>query len=133
MTISLDPDTVVDATSCWVAVCPLTSLVRERGAAALVDGTQVALVRTHDDTVYAVQQLDPYSGAMVMARGIVGTRAGAPTVASPMYKQVFDLRTGQCLDTVGKQPVAGLAPDLRVWPVEVVEGVVLVAFPIEDP
>ena len=34
----------------------------------------------------------------MLARGIVGTRGGTPTLASPMYKQVFDLRTGRCLD-----------------------------------
>ena len=41
---------------------------------------------------------DPFSGAMVLSRGIVGSRGDRPTVASPVYKQVFDLATGQCLD-----------------------------------
>jgi nitrite reductase (NADH) small subunit len=35
---------------------------------------------------------------MVLARGIVGSRGDRRTVASPMYKQVFDLATGRCLD-----------------------------------
>lgn len=98
----------------WVRVCAVNDLERERGRAALIDGEQVALFLTHDDRIYAVQQLDPYSGAYVMARGIVGTRADAPTVASPMYKQVFDLRTGACLDSQGKDERA-----LRTWPVSV--------------
>jgi nitrite reductase (NADH) small subunit len=106
----------------WVEVCGLTDLPRERGAAALVEGVQVALFRTHDDRVFAVQQHDPYSGANVLSRGIVGTRGDTPTVASPMYKQVFDLRTGACLDPVGKEPVG-----LVTYPVEVREGVVLVS------
>ncbi|HEY3438382.1 MAG TPA: nitrite reductase small subunit NirD [Actinotalea sp.] len=107
----------------WTAVCHLADLVPERGAAALVGGEQVALFRMHApaDVVLAVQQLDPYSGANVMARGIVGSRGEAPTVASPMYKQVFDLRTGACLDPVGREPV-----DLRTWPVHVEGGLVLV-------
>ncbi|OZB50420.1 MAG: nitrite reductase (NAD(P)H) small subunit [Cellulomonas sp. 14-74-6] len=105
----------------WTLVCQLTDLVPERGAAALVDGAQVALFRVGDREVLAVQQLDPYSGAHVMSRGIVGSRAGAVTVASPMYKQVFDLRTGRCLDPVGKEP-----HDLRTWPVRVEDDVVLV-------
>ena len=88
----------------WTPVCAMEDLPRERGVCALVGDRQVALFRTFDDVVYAVQQLDPYSGAQVMSRGIVGTRAGAPTVASPMYKQVFDLRSGRCLDPVGKDP-----------------------------
>lgn len=110
--------------STWVGVCRLDDLAPERGAAALVGGAQVALFRTFDDSVYAVQQRDPFSGAFVMSRGIVGTRGPAPTVASPMYKQVFDLRTGECLDAVGKEPVP-----LTVWPVEVRDDTVFVARP----
>lgn len=98
----------------WVRVCTINDLERERGLAALIDGEQLALFRTHEDRIHAVQQLDPYSGAYVMSRGIVGTRGDVPTVASPMYKQVFDLRTGACLETLGKD-VRGL----RVWPVTV--------------
>lgn len=98
----------------WVRLCAITDLERERGLAALIGGEQVALFRTHDDRIHAVQQLDPYSGACVMSRGIVGTKGDAPTVASPMYKQVFDLRTGACLDTQGKD-----AQGLRVWPIAV--------------
>jgi nitrite reductase (NADH) small subunit len=98
----------------WVRVCTISDLERERGLAALIDGEQVALFRTHEDRIHAVQQLDPYSGAYVMSRGIVGTKGDAPTVASPMYKQVFDLRTGACLETQGKDEYS-----LQVWPVAV--------------
>jgi nitrite reductase (NADH) small subunit len=82
----------------WTAVCSVEDLQPERGVAALVDGRQVALFRLFDGSVHAVGHRDPFSGAHVMARGIVGTRGDVPTVASPMYKQVFDLRTGVCLD-----------------------------------
>jgi nitrite reductase (NADH) small subunit len=79
-------------------VCELDLIQPERGVAALIDGVQVALFRTHDDAVYALDNRDPLGGAYVLSRGIVGTRGDRPTVASPMYKQVFDLRTGRCLD-----------------------------------
>lgn len=108
----------------WERVCLLRDLLVERGAAALVGGVQVALFRLPDDTVRVVQQRDPYSGANVMSRGIVGTRGGVPTVAGPMYKQVFDLTTGRCLETAGYAPVQSLAPDLATWPAEVRDGVV---------
>ncbi|QJW34858.1 nitrite reductase small subunit NirD [Cellulosimicrobium protaetiae] len=108
----------------WERVCLLRDLLVERGAAALVGGVQVALFRLPDDTVRVVQQRDPYSGANVMSRGIVGTRGGVPTVAGPMYKQVFDLATGRCLEAAGYVPVQGLAPDLATWPAEVRDGVV---------
>lgn len=103
----------------WTQVCALADLAVERGAAALVGGEQVALFRLHDDTVHAVAQHEPYTQAMVMSRGIVGTRAGVPVVTSPLYKQVFDLRTGACLDTTKGAPVT-----LVTWPVDVRDGVV---------
>lgn len=100
--------------SAWTAVCRLDDLEVERGRAALLGDRQIALFLLHDGRVHATANLDPYSGAHVMSRGIVGTRGDAPTVASPMYKQVFDLRTGACLDTQGKDPRM-----LPVWPVAV--------------
>lgn len=109
----------------WVDVCGLDDLLPERGVAALVGAAQVAVFRLVDDRVLAVSQLDPFSGANVVSRGIVGSRGEAPTVASPMYKQVFDLRTGRCLDAAGKEPRVG-GPDLAAWPVRVRDGRVLV-------
>lgn len=109
-----------------VQVCQLDDLVPERGAAALIDGAQVAIFRLLDGTVRAVSQRDPFSGANVMSRGIVGTRQGEPTVAAPIYKQVFSLNTGRCLDRVGYEPVDGADPDLQVWPASVVDGAVWV-------
>ncbi len=101
----------------WVRVCALTDLEVERGRAALIDGIQIALFLLHSGNVHAVANFDPYCGANVISRGIVGTRQDAPTVASPMYKQVFDLRTGACLDTLGKDDYT-----LRVFPVAARDG-----------
>ena len=81
----------------WVSVCSYDQLVPERGVAALVDGEQVALFRTFDGMLHAIGNRDPFSGAFVLSRGIVGSAGDAPTVASPVFKQVFDLRTGRCL------------------------------------
>ena len=98
----------------WVDVCSYDDLLPERGAAALVGGQQMALFRLADGSVHAVGHHDPFSGANVMARGIVGTRGEIDTVASPVYKQVFDVRTGQCLDDASVR--------LPSWPVEVHDG-----------
>ena len=81
----------------WNPVCPLSRLPLERGVAALVDGHQVALFRL-GDVVHAVDNLDPRSGAMVLSRGIVGSRGDRVVVASPVYKTVFDLESGACVD-----------------------------------
>ncbi|MDM4720776.1 nitrite reductase small subunit NirD [Micromonospora sp. WMMA1363] len=88
------------ATLRWTTVCPLDRLDPDRGVAALVDGVQIALFRTADD-LFAIDNLDPVAGAYVLSRGIVGSRGGVPTVASPLHKQVYDLRTGHCLDLPG--------------------------------
>ena len=80
------------------AVCAVADIPVERGVAALVGGCAVAVFRTFTGAVYALDNVDPFSGASVLARGIVGSRGDAPVVSSPMYKQAFDLRTGVCLD-----------------------------------
>ncbi|MGH9000734.1 MAG: nitrite reductase small subunit NirD [Acidimicrobiia bacterium] len=83
----------------WTDVCAYDDLVTDRGAAALVDGEQVAVFRVSPrGDLYALSNHDPFSDAHVLSRGIVGCRGGVPKVASPMYKQTFDLRTGVCLD-----------------------------------
>jgi nitrite reductase (NADH) small subunit len=85
----------------WTAVCPTSWAEPERGVSALIDGEQVAIFRTHDGSLFATGNRDPIAGSNVMSRGIVGTRGDIPTVASPLHKQVYDLRTGECLDVPG--------------------------------
>ncbi|MEQ3551494.1 nitrite reductase small subunit NirD [Pseudonocardia nematodicida] len=82
----------------WLTICPLQRLQPFRGVAALVSDVQVAVFRHTDDALFAVGNIDPFSGAAVMSRGIVGDRGGEPTVAGPIYKQSFALRDGRCLD-----------------------------------
>ncbi|HEY8922904.1 MAG TPA: nitrite reductase small subunit NirD [Polyangia bacterium] len=83
----------------WVDVCALEDIWPNSGVAALLGGKQIAIVRFGDgDQVYALANFDPFSDAFVIARGIVGDRAGRPKIASPIYKQNFDLETGVCLD-----------------------------------
>ncbi|WP_460795473.1 nitrite reductase small subunit NirD [Microbacterium sp. GXF0217] len=114
MTIAADQQTLI-------RVCGVSDLEVERGRAALFGTTQIALFLLADGSVHALDNFDPFSGANVMSRGIVGSKGEAPTVASPMHKQIFDLRTGECLEAQGKTPVA-----LRVWPVTVVDGTVYI-------
>lgn len=83
----------------WVDVCALEDILPGTGVAALVAGEQIALLRGRDGkALYALSNFDPFSRAFVIARGIVGDRGGVPKVASPIYKQNFDLRSGRCLD-----------------------------------
>lgn len=88
-----------DMASPVLAEVPRGVLRPEQGAAVLLPGGMSAAVfLLHDGSVCAVGNLDPFFGAPVMCHGIVGDRAGEPTVASPLGKQVFSLRTGRCLD-----------------------------------
>lgn len=82
----------------WTDICALEDIIPNTGVGALLGREQIAVVRYGRDQVFAVSNFDPFSKAMVIARGIVGDAHGTPKIASPMYKQGFDLRSGQCLD-----------------------------------
>jgi nitrite reductase (NADH) small subunit len=90
---------VRDTSTTWVDVCLLSAIAPNTGVCALVKGQQVAVFRMgSEDEVFAISNYDPFSKAFVLSRGIVGDRNGIPKVASPIYKQNFNLLTGQCLD-----------------------------------
>ena len=83
----------------WTTACRYDFLIPNRGVGVLLDtGAQAALFRLDDGTVHAVGNIDPFSGAAVLSRGIVGDRGGRATVQSPIKKQAFALDDGTCLD-----------------------------------
>jgi len=80
-------------------VCNLDDIPRNTGVCALVEGKQIAIFRVgEENNLYAIDNLDPFSKANVLSRGIVGCKDGTPKVASPIHKQQFNLQTGECLD-----------------------------------
>lgn len=81
-----------------VPVCRLEDLQPGIGVGALINGQQVALFRLRNDDIYAIGNYDPFSEANVISRGLVGDLKGFKVVASPVYKQHFDLATGRCLE-----------------------------------
>ncbi|HEV7534968.1 MAG TPA: nitrite reductase small subunit NirD [Acidimicrobiia bacterium] len=82
----------------WIEVCRYDAIYPDTGVCALVEGRQVAVFRLSDGGLHAVANFDPFSRVNVLARGIVGDRSGEPKVASPIYKQTFNLRTGVCYE-----------------------------------
>jgi nitrite reductase (NADH) small subunit len=122
-TASLNPTSAEAAT---VVVCRLDQLTPELGVAAIFGEQQVAIFRLADDSVYAVQNQCPFTGAFVMSRGITGSRGDIPTIASPLLKQVFSLLDGTCLATMDKEPLPHLGSTLRTYPVTVREGNVVI-------
>ncbi len=98
-----DPDVAApasDAATGWVAVCGVDDLIPGSGICALVAGREVAIFYLPDShpSLYAVDNRDPIGKANVLYRGIVGDIGGRLVVASPLYKQHFDLATGACLE-----------------------------------
>ena len=81
----------------WVEVCRYEAIYPDTGVCALIQGRQVAIFRLSDGTLHAVSNYDPFSGANVMSRGIVGDRNGEPKVASPIYKQTLQPADGRLL------------------------------------
>ena len=104
----------------WNDVCRLDQLTPNRGVAALLGTPQVAVfLVSPGDEVLAVDNIDPISKAAVLSRGIVGSAGDVLTVASPVYKQRFDLRSGACLDDE--------AVSVATFPTRVVDGLVQVS------
>ena len=103
----------------WTTVCELDALLPNVGVRALLGDSQVAVFRlSGSDEIFAIDAFDPFSNAPVLSRGIVGDVKGRLVVASPIYKQHFDLTTGQCLED---DSVA-----VRTFAVRVVDGQVQV-------
>lgn len=86
----------------WTRVCAATDLAPNTGVCALVNGEQIAIFYSHRlDEVFAISNYDPIGKANVLSRGLICSLGEQICVASPLYKQHFDLRTGACLEEPG--------------------------------
>ena len=104
----------------WTAVCAATDILPDTGVCALVDGVHVAIFHVGAGAqFFAIDNVDPKSKASVLSRGLVGSLGERIVVASPLYKNHFDLRSGECIE----------APEhsVRAHAVRVEEGRVQVA------
>ncbi|MEJ8851311.1 nitrite reductase small subunit NirD [Variovorax rhizosphaerae] len=83
----------------WTAVCAATDILPDTGVCALVDGVHVAIFNVAGaQQFFAIDNVDPKSKASVLSRGLVGSLGERIVVASPLYKNHFDLRSGECLE-----------------------------------
>jgi len=107
----------------WRTICALDEILPDTGVAALLGDTQVAIFRVGEsDEVHALGNCDPFSGANVLARGLIGDLGGVLVVASPVYKQHFSLTNGVCLEDA--------EVSVPVFPVRVFNGAVQLAQPV---
>ncbi|MEE9396391.1 MAG: nitrite reductase small subunit NirD [Methylococcales bacterium] len=91
---------VVEETSNkWVDVCGVADLQPNSGICVLVEDRQVAIFfLAKENIVYAIQNYDPIGKANVLSRGVIGDIKGEPVVASPLFKEHFNIVTGRCLE-----------------------------------
>ena len=83
----------------WLDVCSKSDLQPNSGVCALVEDQQVAIFfMPESDAVYAINNYDPFGKVHVLSRGLIGDLNGEPMVSSPLYKQHFSLKTGQCFE-----------------------------------
>ncbi len=83
----------------WIDVCSADDLQADSGICALVENKQVAIFyMPKEEAVYAINNYDPFGNANVLSRGLIGDINGIAMVASPLYKQHFNLLTGVCLE-----------------------------------
>lgn len=83
----------------WIDICATDDLQPDSGVCALVEGKQIAIFYTpQDNAVYAIDNYDPIGKAYVLSRGLIGDIKGEPMISSPLYKQHFSLKTGQCFE-----------------------------------
>jgi nitrite reductase (NADH) small subunit len=105
----------------WNPVCSIDDILPDTGVCTLVNERHVAVFRVGDSAprLFAIDNFDPNSQASVLSRGLVGNLGERIVVASPIYKQHFDLQTGECLEASENS--------VQAYPVRIENGMVLVA------
>lgn len=104
----------------WKEICHIDAIVPNAGRCALIEGEQVAIFRiSHSghDEFYAIENHDPFSKANVISRGIIGSLSERMVVASPIFKQHFCLKNGECIEDNSTQ--------LKTYPVRIENNMVL--------
>lgn len=104
----------------WNMICKKDDLIEEAGVAAMINGEQVAIfyLPKTEEQVFAVSNWDPVGKANVMSRGLTAHLQDQWVVASPLYKQHYNLMTGQCLEE---------ETPLKVWSAKIVNDEVFIA------
>lgn len=91
----------------WLSICQLNDMLPNMGCCALVNSAsgktqQVAIFYLDfadgEPQLFAIDNYCPFSRSNVISRGIVGDLQGKTVVASPLYKQHFELCSGQCIE-----------------------------------
>ncbi|GAA5526000.1 nitrite reductase (NADH) small subunit [Microbulbifer aestuariivivens] len=83
----------------WVNICDYSDIAPNTGVCASVHDCQVAIFReANSGKLFAIDNYDPIGCANVLSRGLLSSVGDKLAVASPLYKQHFDLISGECLE-----------------------------------
>jgi nitrite reductase (NADH) small subunit len=86
----------------WENICDTSDILPNMGVCALFQEQQVAIFKVIDrageEQLFAINNYCPFSKSNTLSRGLVGSLNDKVVVASPIYKQHFDLITGECLE-----------------------------------
>ncbi|OWA34548.1 nitrite reductase (NAD(P)H) small subunit [Saccharibacillus sp. O16] len=97
------------ATAVTVALDTLDNFPSRMGRVFLVDETEIAVFRTSDDEVYAIENRNPHPKGGPLAEAIVSGHY----IYDPLYDWKIDLKTG-----LVQEPDQG---QVRTFPIKVVE------------
>ncbi len=82
----------------WVRLAKVAEVPRDGGIAARYGDAEIAIFHfASRGQWFASENLCPHKQQMVLARGILGDRAGKPKVVCPLHKNAFDLESGSCV------------------------------------
>jgi nitrite reductase (NADH) small subunit len=86
----------------WFDICNIDDILPTMGRCALFNDKQVAIFRVFNkcgtEQFYAIDNFCPFSHSNTLSRGLTGSIENKIVVASPLYKQHFELSTGLCLE-----------------------------------
>lgn len=93
-----------------------------RGIAVKYGNVQLAVFNfSRRGKWYATQNMCPHKRDMILARGLLGDKAGEPKVACPQHKKQFSLESGRCL--------SGDDLQIQTFDVKIEHGAVYVLLP----
>ena len=72
-------------------ICAVEDILPHTGEGALIGDKQFAIFRMSDNTLFAIDNYDPFSKANVLSRGLIGDLQGQRVVASPVYLSLIHI------------------------------------------